>query len=351
MSLYQRVLVSSVLVIINTLHFVERKLTDVLKFSSLSVLNVSLGFFVYLNISFLSYMVSGIVYANSFYSDKLSQTIYIKPDASSVLGTAVVVPSLIRNLPIPQISSSVALVVDKNSDRVLYQANSDQTLASASTTKLMTALISLDLYSLSDSLTVPEFCTTVDGSKVGLRGGEKYSALDLLNALLIQSGADAACVLSNNKVTYGDFVGLMNKKALEIGMKNTFFTNPIGLDGINGSHYSTAADLYVLSKVSMKDNIISNIVATKDYTVTTLDKTSSINLVNTNKLLWEVPNTIGVKTGTTAAAGEVLIYEYLEREKNIDLVIIVMNSSDRFVDTKNLLTWVLGSYSWGVVTD
>lgn len=351
MSLYQRILVFLTLGVVQIIHFFERKLFDFLKLTSLSALNLFIGVFVYLNIGFLSFLISGIVYANSFYSDTFLHNIYTPFKNSGVLGASVVIPSLVRELPVPQISSSVALVVDKHTDTLLYSLHTDQTLASASTTKLMTALISLDLYSLKEDLIVPEFCTAVDGSKVGLVANASYNVLDLVNALLIQSGADAACVLSNSKVTYYGFVELMNKKALEIGMKNTSFTNPIGLDGVNGSHYSTASDLYTLTKIAMLDPIISNIVATKEYKITSSDKSSSINLLNTNKLLWEIPNTVGVKTGTTAAAGEVLIYEYKETTKNIDLVIIVMNSSDRFSDTKNLLTWVLGSYSFGVVTD
>ena len=345
MTLSQKILINIVLFGVNTLGLLEKKLLDLINGAFLLSFNLAVFFFVYLNISYVQYLFGGLLYA-SVYPHVHNISIDIPSNKNNVLGYSTA--SLIRTLPSPEISAQVALVVDKNTDKVLFSLNGDRELASASTTKLMTALVVLDLYNLNDVLEVPTFCATVEGSKVGLSVGDFFTVDTLLHALLIQSGADAACALSNGKVSYIDFVDSMNAKALSLGMDNTSFTNPIGLDGVNGSHYSTANDLYTLAKEATSNEIISSIVRTKDYLVSSMDKKVNIKINNTNKLLWEIPNSVGVKTGTTAAAGEVFIYEYLEKDENIDLVIIVMNSIDRFYDTKSLLNWTLGSYSWDV---
>lgn len=352
MSFYQKILITIVFGIINGIHFLERKFYDVLKLVSLSSLNIGIIALFILNLGFFSYLFQGIYYNNNYFYLGLNTNIYTNPvSETDFLGFSISNPFLSRELPLPEISSKVALVADKKTDKVLYEVNSSQTLASASTTKLMTALVSIDLYKLDQTLVVSKECTEVEGSKVGLIIDKEYSVIDLLNALLVQSGADAACVLASGNKSYPEFVYLMNKKALDLDMNDTSFTNPIGLDGVNGTHYSTAFDLYTLAKVSMSNKVIADIVVTKELTIKSIDGLSSITLVNTNRLLWDIPNTVGVKTGTTAAAGEVLIYEYFEKAKNIDLVIIVMNSSDRFSDTQSLLSWTLSSYSWDVVTD
>ena len=224
----------------------------------------------------------------------------------------------------------------------MYDFNTEEKLAPASTTKLMTAVIALDIYSLDEIITVSGMCTNVEGQKAGLYAGMKISVKDLVNILLINSSGDAACVLSGGATSYIDFVNLMNLKAQKIDMKDTHFTNSIGLDGENGSHYSTAADLYKLAGYAIKNKTIKDIVKTKEYSLKDSSGNFEIRVFNTNKLLWEVPETVGIKTGTTQGAGEVLIYEYKLDEK--DLIIIVMRSIDRFSDTKALLNWTLESY-------
>jgi len=345
MSFSQKFLLNTVLSLVTALNFLERKLFSLIRgITALSINAVTIGF-VLANGYLLPYLVAGI--SPDSYSNLVGYPVLktvVHAEEKEVLGASTV--SLVRELPAPAISAKVALVVARKTGNILFDLNSNQAVAPASTTKLMTALVALDLYNPSDVLEVPVECTQVDGSMVGLPAGKSFTVESLLNALLIQSGADAACVLANGKITYDEFVGLMNDKAKEIGMTNTSLTNPVGLDGVNGSHYSTAADLYVLSDAATKNNLISSMVKTKEYIVSSVDESTFIKIGNTNKLLWEIGNTVGVKTGTTAAAGEVLIYEYVESDKNVDIVIVVLNSSDRFFDTKSLLNWTLGSYSW-----
>lgn len=247
-------------------------------------------------------------------------------------------PNKVRNISPPLLTAKSVLVMDVGGNKVLYSFEADTPLAPASTTKLMTALVALDIYNMDDVLTTPSFCTTVESSRAGLVEDERISVNNLLKSLLVASAGDSACVLATSKVSYTDFVSLMNAKAKSLGMESTFFTNPIGLDGVERSHFSTAGDLYTLSKAAMRNTFISELVRTKEFMF------GNITLYNTNKLLWEIPETVGIKTGTTQEAGEVLVYEY--RDESKDLIIVVMGSEDRFGDTKKLLEWTKESYAF-----
>ncbi len=239
----------------------------------------------------------------------------------------------------PELSAISAIVVDNKRSEILYEFNSDFKSAPASTTKLMTAVVAVSTYSLDDVISVPAVCAQVEGSKAYLPISKSFKVSDLLHALLINSSADAACTLSMGKISYKDFIEHMKKKKKSFGMTDTNFTNTIGLDGVNGSHYSTAYDLYLLSKNAMKSQVIRDIVKLKEYSFYSTDGAFYTRLLNTNSLLWEIPESIGVKTGTTVAAGEVLIYEYAT--DSVDVTIVVTGSADRFRDTRNLLNWIL----------
>jgi len=249
-------------------------------------------------------------------------------------------PYVDKEIPYPVISAKSAIVADLKTKKILFNLNGDVKLAPASTTKLMTAVVSLDMYQLNQLLEVPSFCTTIEGQKAGFKEGEEISVENLIKTMLVTSAGDSACVLAASKLSYNDFVNAMNSKALDLEMKDTSFTNPIGLDGVNGTHYSTANDLLKLTVYTLKNELVRESVKTKE-----LDFDGK-KLMNTNKLLMEIPQTVGVKTGTTAEAGEVLIYEYKDEVK--DLIIIVMGSKDRFEDTKALLNWTISSYVFGI---
>jgi len=253
-------------------------------------------------------------------------------------------PILAQKILIPQVTAKSFFIMDRGNSKVLYEYNSDLRLAPASTTKLMTALVALDIYDLNEIVEVPEFCTTIDSTKIWLPQGFKFKVRDLVYSMLIGSAGDSACVLASGKVPYDKFVNLMNRKAFLIGLGSTHFSNPIGLDGLDGENYSTSKDLYTLSQKVMDNGILSEIVKTKEYTFVDANNSYSTRVVSTNQLLWDIPNTVGVKTGTTQSAGEVLIYAYLDSQKRLNIV--VMGSQDRFSDTKKLLNWALNSYSW-----
>lgn len=253
-------------------------------------------------------------------------------------------PKLVKEVQMPLISARSAYVYDLKNNKVLYSLNEHIKSAPASTTKLMTALVSLDLYSLSETVEMPLHCTSVDSTKAGYLAEIKIPVSELIQTLLVGSSGDSACALSTGKVSYSEFISLMNKYAKEFSMYDSNFTNPIGLDDTDGSHYSTAVDLAILADHSISNEFISQTIQLKEITVNLGLPELDQEILNTNRLLWEIPQTRGVKTGTTLGAGEVLIYEYVEDQK--DILIVVMGSSDRFTDTKSLLSWVLESYIW-----
>lgn len=265
-------------------------------------------------------------------------------DSPEILGTQVIsYPVFVEVSEFPNVTADAVFVMELNKSKVLVDVNGEKKLAPASTTKLMTALVALDIYDISDYLEIPKFCTEVEGQKSGFSDGEVYKVGELLKSLLINSSADAACTLSVSKVNYPNFVGLMNDKAEDFGMLNTNFTNSIGLDGENGGHFSTAYDLNKLSKSAVNNLFINKLVQTKDTYIESVDGRRTY-IRNTNDLLWGISGSIGIKTGKTEEAGEVLIYRYKIIGK--DLLIIVMGSDNRFEDTIKVLNWTLANYKW-----
>lgn len=242
----------------------------------------------------------------------------------------------------PALTAQSILVADLNTTRILYQKNMDLILAPASTTKLMTAIVSLDLYTMERLLPTPEKCLTLEGNKLSLSPTESLSVTDLLHALLISSSNDAACILANNATSEGEFVELMNQKAQEIDMSETHFTNPVGFDSDNFAHISSAKDLYILALQAKSNPIINEIYSKAQYTLTSGDYPRTV--LSTNRLLTQLKGSVGMKTGTTTQAGEVFIYEYADEDK--DLLIILMGSEARFYEVEAILNWLNTSYIW-----
>lgn len=253
-------------------------------------------------------------------------------------------PTRISDIPFPSISAKSHIIVDVPTNTVLSSKDANMPLPPASTAKLATALASLKIYKLDEEITVPQFCTQVDGTKAEFLQGQTFLVSDLLKALLVYSSGDAGCVMSIGKVSYADFIEQMNQVATEAGMQNTKFTNPIGLDDADGQNLASAEDLAKLGMFAVKNDFIKETVRLKDFELRDLDGKYVKRLATTNKLLAEIPESVGIKTGTTTGAGEVLIYEYAKDK--IDLIVVVMGSADRFKDVRDSLAWVLSTYSW-----
>lgn len=249
------------------------------------------------------------------------------------------IPILTENVGFPIVSAQAALAIDLTSGISLYEKNPDLALLPASTTKIVTALVSLDTYPLDSVLKVGS--TRVEGQKMKLYVGEEMRAEDILYGLLVYSANDAAEALAANYPGGRDeFIAAMNTKAQELSMKNSRFINPTGLDG----NTATARDLLRVSEVAMRDPVFAKIVSTKEITVKDVTGKSVHSLRNINELLGVVPGVLGVKTGWTENARENLV-TYLERDGH-KIMIVVLGSQDRFGETKELIDWIFGNFKW-----
>jgi D-alanyl-D-alanine carboxypeptidase (penicillin-binding protein 5/6) len=257
-----------------------------------------------------------------------------------------VVPVYTGSDPLEQqltsLTASAIYVMDKNSGAILFHKDDQLGRYPASTAKMMTALVSRRIYPLDKVLTVQEEAFTT-GTTAKLQLGEKLTVGDLLKALLIPSGNDAALVLANHhQFGYQGFVDQMNQMAKEFHLEHTTFGNASGLD-IEGQN-STARDLAILAKEVMKDSFLREVVGTRHTTITDQSGTISHPLTTTQELLGVVEGVVGIKTGTTDFAGENLITE-VDRNGH-QVIIVVLGSQDRFVETRQVIDWVFQNYEW-----
>lgn len=240
---------------------------------------------------------------------------------------------------LPEVSAHGVLALDIDKLAVLYEKGSNVQLFPASTTKLMTALVALDMYSLDQVVVVPS--VKVDGQKMGLYGGEKVTIESLFYGMLVDSGNDAAEALSRLYPGGRDaFIAAMNAKAQALGLKNTVYKNPTGLD--DPGQLTSAYDLVFLGIEVMRHPELARIVGTKEVNLEVLNGKHQFS--NINELVGTVPGVIGVKTGWTEVAGENLLTE-IERDGR-HVMIAVLSSKDRFGETRTLIDWIYKSYLW-----
>ncbi len=233
------------------------------------------------------------------------------------------------------ISAEHGIVMDSQTGRILYSKNADARSLIASTTKIMTALIVCEQANVLDRMEIPREAVGIEGSSMYLKEGEILTLQELLYGLMLHSGNDAAVALA---IYCGGsveaFAELMNDKAHRLGLKNTHFVNPHGLDA--PEHYSTARDLAVLASYAMDNPIFAATVSTK--TVQAGDR----YLRNHNKLLWKVEGADGVKTGFTKAAGRILVSSAKRQGRRI--VAVTINAPDDWNDHSTLLNHAFESF-------
>ena len=223
----------------------------------------------------------------------------------------------------------------------MFEKNSNFRHLSASTTKLMTALVVLEKCSPENIITVGPVNT--NGTQMGLTSGEQVTVETLLYGMLMASGNDAAYVLATSCAeSYDEFINLMNKRARTLKMANTHFDNPAGFD--SDYNFSTAADLAKLARDAVANPLISKIVATKTIVLADVSGIKTYYVENINKLLGEVDGVEGVKTGHTEAAGEILLTKATRGGNTI--IVAVLSSEDRFEDSEKLIEWVFANYHW-----
>ncbi|MBI1872210.1 D-alanyl-D-alanine carboxypeptidase, partial [Candidatus Collierbacteria bacterium] len=248
-----------------------------------------------------------------------------------------------KNVSVPATTASAVYIYDLDSGSVLYEKNSDERFYPASTTKLMTALTAIDIYETDQVLTIKSGKSI--GNTVHLRIGNKLTVENLLNALLINSGNDAALALAENHPDgYGGFINQMNQKTVVLGLTDTRFANPSGL--VNPNHYTTAKDLTIIAKEAISNALIRKIVATKQLEISDITGKLKYPLISTNQLLG-FEGVKGLKTGWTPESKEVLV-SFVERNGHT-IIVTVLNSDDRFGESKRLIDWVYNNFTWETI--
>ena len=231
-------------------------------------------------------------------------------------------------LSVEAISAQKAILIDGNTGRVLYVKNGDNQSLIASTTKIMTALVVCEQCNVLDRMRIPSEAIGIEGSSMYLQEGEVLTIQELLYGMMLHSGNDAATALAIYcGGTVEGFAQLMNDKAHNLGMINSHFVNPHGLDA--PEHYSTARDLAVLAAEAMKNPIFATTVSTKSVSV------GNRRLTNHNKLLWRVDGANGVKTGYTKAAGRILVSG--AKRSGRQLIAVTIDAPDDWNDHTALL--------------
>lgn len=224
-----------------------------------------------------------------------------------------------------EVSAAAAVLMDADSGRLLYDKNGEKRMLIASTTKLMTALVALEQGGLQQEITVTGG-HMAEGSSMYLRPGEKLTLETLLYGLLLCSGNDAALAVTECMGGTVPFVARMNEKAAELGMENTHFANPNGLD--DEAHYSTAEDMAKLAAAAMDDPVLRRVASTRTARI------GGRTLTNHNKLLSRVEGCVGLKTGYTKAAGRTLV-SCAERD-GVRLVAVTLQDGDDWNDHASL---------------
>ena len=224
-----------------------------------------------------------------------------------------------------EVSAAAAVLMDADSGRLLYDKNCEKRMLIASTTKLMTALVALEQGGLQQEITVTGG-HMAEGSSMYLRPGEKLTLETLLYGLLLSSGNDAALAVTECMGGAVPFVARMNEKAAELGMENTHFANPNGLD--DEAHYSTAEDMAKLAAAAMDDPVLRRVASTRTARI------GGRTLTNHNKLLSRVEGCVGLKTGYTKAAGRTLV-SCAERD-GVRLVAVTLQDGDDWNDHASL---------------
>ena len=226
------------------------------------------------------------------------------------------------------ISAQHGVLLDAGTGRLLFDRNADAKSLIASTTKIMTALIVCEQCNVLDRIRIPKEAVGIEGSSMYLKEGEILTIQDLLYGLMLHSGNDAAVALALYcGGTVEGFAELMNDKAHMLGLHDTHFVNPHGLDA--PGHYSTAEELAVLGAYAMENPIFAQTVSTKQVAV--CDR----YLTNHNKLLWRVEGVDGIKTGFTKAAGRILVSTAIRDGRR--LVAVTINAPDDWNDHATLL--------------
>lgn len=256
------------------------------------------------------------------------------------LSKSIETASIVENEP--NINARIAVAYDRKSGKVIYGKNENKRTAMASTTKIMTAIVLIENADLNQTITVSAKAAGTGGSRLGLKHNDKITMKDLLYGLMLKSGNDAAVAIAENVGgSIEKFADLMNEEAKKIGLDNTHYVTPHGLD--NPEHYTTAYELAKLADYALKNEIFAKVVNTKNYAVTINGYPK--NITNTNELLGYLDGVNGVKTGFTNNAGRCLVTSV--NRNGFEIITVVLQADTkkiRTTDSISLIEYVYKNY-------
>ena len=239
------------------------------------------------------------------------------------------------------VNARAYIALDADSKVVLSGRNSEVIMPMASTTKILTALVTLKYGDLDKLVEISPKASSIRGSVAGYKKGEEISLKELLFGLMLRSGNDAAIAIAEGVAgSEEEFVTLMNEYAASLGLIDSHFCSPHGLD--SEEHYSTVYDLAVLTSESRKHPLFDEIVSTKDITKGKYGFSRDYH--NINKILWQLPNATGVKTGYTGGAGKCLVTSVYISGREV--IIVVLDSPGRWKETTKVNNFVEKNYEY-----
>ena len=242
----------------------------------------------------------------------------------------------------PKTYSKHIICIERTTNSVLYEKDAYSKCAMASTTKILTGIIIIENCDLKEEVEISKKAANTGGSTLGIKEGQKITVEGLLYGLLLRSGNDTAVALAEYVGgSVEEFSKIMNKKAKDIGLKNSNFVTPHGLDDDN--HYTTAYDLAILTNYALNNETFLKIVGTKQISVNIGGNQRSLN--NTNELLGVVKGVYGVKTGFTGNAGRCLVSAC--KRDDLDVIVVVLGSDTKSIrgnDSKKVIEYVFNHY-------
>lgn len=244
----------------------------------------------------------------------------------------------------PTLNSRAAIILDRNSKTVMFEKNANTRRAMASTTKIMTAIIVLENGNLSDIITVSQKAAGTGGSRLGLKKGDKVSLKDLLYGLMLRSGNDSAVAIAEHiGGSVQGFAEKMNQKAKQLGLVNTKFVTPHGLD--DQEHYTTAYELALLTDYALNNKKFAELVNTKSCSIS-INGVSRV-ISNTNELLGNLAGVNGVKTGFTNGAGRCLVTSVIRNNKSLITVVLGADTKkNRTTDSIRLIEYAYQNFEY-----
>lgn len=241
----------------------------------------------------------------------------------------------------PQIAAKAAVLMDASSGRVLYEVNARQRMSPASVTKIMTGLIVAEKGDLNREVTISQIAADTPENSVWLEPGEKLTREQLLYACMLHSANDAAVALAESTAgSEKNFVELMNRRAEQLGMKDTHFDNPHGLE--TETHYTSAYDLALVSREALNNTAFRKVVATKTKTIPWTGRDYDRLLINQNRLLYRYEDAIGIKTGYTKQAGNCVVGA--AQKGSLLLIAVALNSASVYQDLEQMLDYGFTQY-------